>query len=158
MQQRVRNQANFFSAVTFGIVTAAPLAVELETARLGLTASATEGVSVSRALIPRTFETLVPGGGRLGGFSTTQRLAPGTLVDRFGPNTGRWVSPAGTPFSARGLPPEAVLERFQTFEVLQPLNVEGSVASPAFGGGLGVQYRLPAPVRELIDAGILGVK
>ena len=87
-----------------------------------------------------------------------ETLAPGTLIDRFGPNTGRFVSPAGTPFSARGLPPEAALERFQAFEVLQPLNVEGSIASPAFGGGLGVQYRLPASVQELIDAGVLGVK
>ena len=37
-------------------------------------------------------------------------------------------------------------------------SVEGSIASPAFGGGLGVQYRLPRRVQELIDAGVLGVK
>jgi len=88
-------------------------------------------------LIPRNFETLAPNGGRLGGFSTVQTLRPGTLIDRYGSNFGRFVSPAGTPFSRRGLPPETALERFQTFEVLRPLDVEGSIASPAFGGGLG---------------------
>lgn len=119
---------------------------------------ATRGASQSRALILRNYETLAPNGGRLGGFTTTERLQKGTLIDRFGSNTGRFVSPAGTPFSKRGLMPETALERFQTFEVLQPLSVEGSIASPAFGGGLGVQYRLPDTVQELIDARILGVK
>ena len=114
--------------------------------------------SPSSALIPRNFATIAPNGGRLGGFSTTETLRPGTLIDRFGPRRGRFVSPAGTPFSQRGLPPETALESFETFEVLRALDVEGSIAAPAFGGGLGVQFRLPASVQELIDAGFLRAK
>ena len=37
-------------------------------------------------------------------------------------------------------------------------SVEGSIASPAFGGGSAFKYRLPRRVQELIDAGVLGVK
>ena len=116
------------------------------------------GVPASRALIRRDFAMLAPDGGRLGGFSTRETLQPGSLIDRFGPNRGRFVSPAGTPFSARGLPPESANEQFVTLRVLQALDVEASIAAPAFGGGLGVQFRLPASVQELLDAGVLSVK
>lgn len=37
-------------------------------------------------------------------------------------------------------------------------NTLAMVRAEIAGGELGVQYRLPAPVQELIDAGILGVK
>ena len=121
-------------------------------------ASAPRALPESRALIPRTFETLAPEGGFLGGFRTSETLRPGTLIDRFGGRRGSYVSPAGTPFELRGLPPETASRPFETFEVLHAIDVEAGIAAPAYGGGFGIQYKLPATVQELIDSGSLGVK
>ena len=123
-----------------------------------LASSIAEGVPRSRALIPRNFETLAPHGGFLGGFRTSETLRPGMVIDRFGSRRGTFASPAGTPFSKRGLPPEAALRHKDTLRVLKPLDVEAGIAAPAFGGGLGIQFKLPATVQELIDAGVLEVK
>lgn len=90
-----------------------------------------------------------------GGFLHVPRkitLYPGTAVDRYGAGTGTYVSPAGTPFSMRGLPPSyQTTERLTTYRVLQPISVESGRAAPAFGlPGLGIQYELPTSVDVLI--------
>jgi hypothetical protein len=83
-------------------------------------------------------------------------LQPGTVVDRFGGELGRYVSPAGTAFANRSLPPEAASLPLTTYRVLRPVSAEGGVVAPWFGQpGFGVQYRLPDSVARLIDAGFL---
>jgi hypothetical protein len=108
-----------------------------------------------RALVPRSFEALAPNRGFLGGFTTEQTLARGAVIDRYGYRGGYFASPQGTPFSARGLPPEYAELPFEAFEVVEPLRVRSGLAGYSFGGGGGIQYELPESVQILIDAGIL---
>jgi hypothetical protein len=115
------------------------------------------GSTESQALLRRDFNTLAPNRGFLGGFTTRETLQPGTVIDRFGGRGGQFTSPAGTPFSARGLPPENARLPYERFEVLKPLEVEAGMVGYAFGGGAGIQYELPSSVQALIDAGVLRV-
>ena len=45
-----------------------------------------------------------------GGFQRVNimTLRPGTIIDRYGPETGTYVAPAGVPFTQRSLPPEHI--------------------------------------------------
>ncbi len=90
------------------------------------------------------------------GTPTATTLQPGALVDRFGAPSGTFVSPAGTPFTLRGLPPQAASGPFNTYRVLQPLEVQTGLAQPWFGQlGYGVQHELPASVEDLLGSGAL---
>jgi hypothetical protein len=83
-------------------------------------------------------------------------LEPGARIDRFGPGFGRFASPPGTSFPDRALPPESLNAGYHTYEVIRPLPTwQGSIA-PAMGQqGGGIQYYLPSPVVDLINAGYL---
>lgn len=95
-----------------------------------------------------------PNRGFLGGWSNSETLSPGTVIDRYGGDTGRFFSPAGTPFEARALP--AGSGPLNSFEVLKPFDVQGGIVAPAFGQpGLGVQYASSQTVADLIEAGII---
>jgi hypothetical protein len=77
-------------------------------------------------------------------------------IDRYGSDFGSFVSPEGTPFPARSLHPEAAGRPYSVFEVVKPIDVDAGVAAPYYGQpGLGVQYELPASVKELIKRGVL---
>jgi hypothetical protein len=82
-------------------------------------------------------------------------LSPGTRIDRFGHEGGTFVSPEGTPFTLRGLPPESGKKPYNIYEVVKPLDVQSGTAAPAFGGGLGPQYELPASIDVLVKSGHL---
>ena len=77
-------------------------------------------------------------------------LEPGTIIERRGPETGTYASPAGTPDAMKSLPPAQMNQPLHTYEVLQPLPVQQSTVAPWFGEpGWGTQYRLPMPVQDL---------
>lgn len=82
-------------------------------------------------------------------------LQPGTAISRYGGEGGTFASPAGTPFSARGLPPghEALGESRYVFA--QPLEVDAGIAAYWQGGGGGIQYDLPRSISDLVNDGIL---
>ena len=83
-------------------------------------------------------------------------LKPGTLVDRFGLDGGRFVAPNGTSIGARSLAPGTTGTPYSGFEVTNRLVVQGGPAEPWFGQpGMGTQYRLPATVSDLLDGGYL---
>lgn len=86
-------------------------------------------------------------------------LEVGDLLDRFGPDTGRFAHPLGTPFPQRSLPPSSVSAPYHRYEVLADLGpgiVEGPVA-PWFGQpGGGIQFVFPRPIRWYLDQGMLG--
>ncbi|MTE17084.1 TNT domain-containing protein [Nocardia aurantiaca] len=81
-------------------------------------------------------------------------LLPGMRVDRFGSTNGKFLSPVGTPFSARAIPPSNLITGTQSGEmttqanyhvycVLAPFRVEAGPAQPWFEQpGLGLQYVL----------------
>lgn len=80
---------------------------------------------------------------------------PGTAISRYGGEGGTFASPAGTPFSARGLPPghEALGESRYVFA--RPLEVDAGIAAYWQGGGGGIQYDLPRSISDLVNDGIL---
>jgi hypothetical protein len=86
-------------------------------------------------------------------------LQPGTRIDRYGDDSGSFLSPAGTPFEQRALPSSSANEQFQTFEVVKPLPVSSGKAVPWFGQpGGGTQYQLQGTdVKSLLTEGYLRV-
>jgi len=96
-------------------------------------------------------------------------LPEGTIIDRFGSATGRYLAPDGTPISDRSLAPESVGGNYGRYMVTgEPLPsgwqiVEGPV-EPFYGqtpSAGATQYMIVAPdgtrptVRELVKLGIL---
>ncbi|KAF4964216.1 hypothetical protein FSARC_7850 [Fusarium sarcochroum] len=78
-------------------------------------------------------------------------LKPGTLVDRFGYNTGRFISPATAPFSQRALHPANLIpdknkefpNNYHVYNVTKSFTVQAGPIEPWFGQpGLGVQFFL----------------
>jgi hypothetical protein len=110
---------------------------------------------VERDTALRLYDTWPSNRGFLGG-PFKQTLKAGTIVDRYGFDTGRFTSPAGTPFERRALPVDYRSLPLRTYEVQQPLEVAAGATAPAFGmPGLGIQYELPDSVRNLLSGGYL---
>lgn len=96
------------------------------------------------------------------------QLEQGTVIDRFGSPYGSWMSPDGTPFPERALPPDSAAKSYYQYVVSDPtklppgFHIEQSQVAPWFhqpGGG--VQYRIigpdgkDAPVNALLNSGYL---
>lgn len=85
-----------------------------------------------------------PNNGGIGDPARTT-LPKGTRLDRFGEETGGYMSPAGEPFEARALPARPGVDPKQ-YVVDRPMPVEQSKISPWFDQpGEGTQYRLIDP-------------
>lgn len=84
-------------------------------------------------------------------------LPVGTLVDRYGYSGGTFVSPVGTPYPMRALPPSSNQKPYTIYRVLKPFNnVAACKVMPWFGEiELGTQYELPKSVKSYIEAGHL---
>jgi hypothetical protein len=96
-----------------------------------------------------------PNNGALGD-EVSLTLKPGTYVDRFGSEGGQYVSPAGTSYGARSLPPGSFNRDYNLYRINTVINVKASIVSPYFGQpGLGTQYRFSEPLYKLIEKGIL---
>jgi RHS repeat-associated protein len=91
------------------------------------------------------------------GWAESSTLMPGTVVDRYGDSSGRYLSPQGTPFSARSIKQEQINSPLNTYQVLKPFNVDSGLARPWFGqDGMGIQYHTDLRIQELINQGFLG--
>jgi hypothetical protein len=72
-------------------------------------------------------------------------LEPGTPVDRFGGESGSYLSPKDTPLEQRALP-SAPTSAANDYVVAKPLAVEKAEIAPWFDRpGGGIQYKLAAP-------------
>lgn len=93
------------------------------------------------------------------GFSSDQvgqTLDPGTQIDRYGSNFGRFLSPKGASFGARALPYDEASMPYHAFEVLKPLTVQSGRAAAWFDEeGGATQYMTSSSVDELIKNGFL---
>ena len=90
------------------------------------------------------------------GTPTNTTLRPGTVVDRYGAESGSYVSPQGTPYASRSLPPGSNTRPYNAYEVLKPIDAKGGIVAPWFDQpGGGTQYRLPQSIAELILNGFL---
>lgn len=85
-----------------------------------------------------------------------QILTPGTVVDRYGPEGGTFVSPQGTPASMRSMPPGGDRRPLNAYEVVKPMEVDAGRALPWYGQrGFGMQYELPMSVQDAIKSGCM---
>ena len=76
-------------------------------------------------------------------------LKPGEVVDRFGPDSGKYASPSPTKTEARALPPDREQLTQHFYLVKKPIRVHASEAAPWFrrpGGGM--QYRFDKSIKE----------
>ncbi|MEM8811310.1 MAG: glycohydrolase toxin TNT-related protein [Pseudomonadota bacterium] len=87
-----------------------------------------------------------------------QTLEPGTKIDRYGSEKGQYLSPDGTPFEERALPPSSAKRPYRRYEVKKPTQVESGPTKPWFDQkGGGTQHKLPedVSVQDLLDNGYL---
>jgi hypothetical protein len=84
------------------------------------------------------------------------RLAPGTILDRFGTDEGRVFSVPDTSFAARSLPPEALIAGYHRYEVVLELPMWWALSTAWFGQpGGGVRYRAVYSAADLVALGFL---
>jgi hypothetical protein len=91
------------------------------------------------------------------GETSREFLYAGQRIDRYGGTaSSRFFSPAGTPATARSLPPGTASQSLRSFEVVKPFEVESGTVAPYFGEiGYGTQYRDPVNLETLLGRGIL---
>ena len=81
-------------------------------------------------------------------------LFAGQRIDRFGSEFGGYLSPEGTPFGARGIPPQSLDSttapatcNYSRYRVLKDVPVYSGPIAPALGQpGFGLQYVLDAAI------------
>ena len=78
-------------------------------------------------------------------------------IDRYGLPRGKYVSPVGTPYPMRALPPGTDSGPYTVYKVMKPIpNVTESMIAPWFGEiGMGTQYKLENSVQSYLDSGHL---
>jgi len=90
------------------------------------------------------------------GTPTAKTLKDGTVVDRYGGETGKFVSPKGTPYANRSLPPGADTRPYNAYEVVKPIDVQSGKIAPWFDQpGGGIQYQFTQSIDDLIQSGYL---
>ena len=106
-------------------------------------------------------------GARLGPVAALEfHLRPGDVVDRFGPESGTYLFPAGTAAEQRSQPPTAIESGYHRYLVAGDIPTQAGVAGPAFdqpGGAVMMKLdpaRLSSPpplmtVRWLLREGLL---
>lgn len=71
----------------------------------------------------------------------SKSIPVGTRLDRYGPANGNFLSPAGTPYEQRSLPPDTDRIDYTVYEVIKALPVVSGQTAAWFGQpGGGVQY------------------
>jgi len=99
------------------------------------------------------WEKAAPNGG-FKGAATPDTLPPGTVLDRFGGDGGKYFSPPGTPYDARALSPDSLGQPYRAFEVVRPLPVQSGQIAPAFGmPGGGTQFLTGQRLGDLLNPG-----
>ena len=84
-------------------------------------------------------------------------LKPGATVDRYGYDTGYYISPEGIAFEQRAIPSSSLEKPYKVYEIIKPIeDVSQSKVLPWFGQpGQGTQYKLPKPVKWYLDSGYI---
>jgi filamentous hemagglutinin len=94
--------------------------------------------------------------GFLNGVYQDATLQPGTVIDRYGSENGKFFSPLGTPFEERALPANRVSDTVRKYEVLRPLPVQEGVIAPWFDQpGGGTQFKMGMTAKQLVKEGYI---
>ena len=87
-----------------------------------------------------------------------ETLAVGTLLDRFGNESGTFFSPKGEPYRARSMPYACAQLEYRVYRVEAPLEVQTCKAVPWFGApGGAVTNKTAKPASRLVAEGVLAV-
>lgn len=98
-----------------------------------------------------------PDKGGFEGDTENIKLQTGRLVDRFGPQSGRFLAPIGTPYAQRSLPPQSLNTceyesdvrmpyGYYRYEVQKEFEVVSGITAKGFGQpGGGTQYMIVTP-------------
>ena len=116
------------------------------------------GLSIAGTSIGASSKIVYPENRGFFGESITKTLETGTMVDRYGGNSGAFLAPQGTPTIQRSLAPGVDKLPLNTYEVIQPFQVQSGPVAPWFGRpGMGIQYDLGPnrSVQDLINSGNL---
>jgi len=90
--------------------------------------------------------------------STKQRVKSGTILDRYGSETGRFLGEPGTTVSQRGMAQGAEGLPYTQYRVVKPFDAQVGPAAPvpSFGASGGATQFLPGKtVKQLVDEGFL---
>jgi hypothetical protein len=83
-------------------------------------------------------------------------LAPGMVLDRYGCETGTFLSPRGAAFTARALPYVCASAPYFTYRVTRPLLAWTAKAAPWFDQrGGATQFQTDASVAQLLADGVI---
>jgi len=88
-------------------------------------------------------------------------LPVGFQFDRFGEGWGSFVSPVGTTFEGRGLPPDSAVKDYHVYETMKPFDgvsgypVMGTAAKAFEQNGGGIQIKLPHSADWLVEFGYI---
>lgn len=86
-----------------------------------------------------------PGNDGFDGPTYTDTANPGEMLDRFGLDQGQFLSPAGTPYADRALPPDSVTLGYNEYMVLKPFDMTAGRPCDGFGqtpSSDALQYKL----------------
>ncbi|NLK72342.1 MAG: TNT domain-containing protein [Clostridiales bacterium] len=119
-------------------------------------AKAIKGTSNASKWVDEAGNIKWPANNGFEGKPVIKTLKPGTLVDRYGSETGKFVSPQGTPYSNRALPPGSDARPYNAYEVVKPIDVQSGKIAPWFDQpGGGTQYQFSQSIEDLIQSGYL---
>ena len=106
---------------------------------------------------PKFFDQLTgdviyhPDYGFLNGNYNIDALNIGAIIDRYGSESGNYLSPIGTSYEARALPPFMENAKYTQYEVVVPFDAKQGYTAPWFGQeGLGIQYHTDYSVSDLL--------
>ena len=85
-----------------------------------------------------------------------ETLPPGTTIDRYGSDFGRFFAVPGTSFEARALPYDPGALPYKVYVVRQPLPVEECKIAAWFDEpGGGEQFKAAEPAAQLVNEGVI---
>ena len=98
------------------------------------------------------WEKYAPNNGFVAGTEHTETLEAGTLIDRYGPSSGEFTAPIGTPYEQRSLPYHKNPYAYHVYRVIKPIEqVQTGAIAPGFDQpGGGIQHHLPMTVGDLL--------
>jgi hypothetical protein len=83
-------------------------------------------------------------------------LPPGTLLDRFGSDSGKFFSPVGAAYGARALPYVCLQQPYTVYRVTGPLPAWAGRAAPWFDQpGGATQFEIDAGAARLIQDSVI---
>ncbi|WP_127506093.1 glycohydrolase toxin TNT-related protein [Paenibacillus humicus] len=97
-----------------------------------------------------------PGNDGFAGAPSKVTLKSGTMIDRFGYESGSYASPVGTSYAKRALAPGTENKPYHIYEVVKPIEtLSGKIAAWFDQPGGGIQYKFNMSIEDLLKGGYI---